>query len=329
MLKQPKWLLVTMTNSHITIGIDEVGRGPWAGPLVVSAVALDMTRPYEGLKDSKQLTPRQRQRLDPYIKSLALGIGTGWVDAPVLDKLGMTKSLQLAANLAYRQLPEIIRDQADRIVIDGNLAMITDDRVLVIPKADAKVQAVSAASIVAKVARDSYMTELAKLYPDYGFASHMGYGTKAHKAVLLELGPIEGLHRFSFRPIAELIHGATIKPKVDRVSHTAGRQAESAAADYLGYQVIERNWRTPRCEIDIIAKRRSTLYFVEVKYRENDQYGDGLMAITPQKLAQMKFAARCYLQAHLAVREHCDVQLLALAMHDNPPAVDQLVVIDE
>ena len=319
------------TNSNITIGIDEVGRGPWAGPLLVSAVALDMNQSYEGLADSKKLTKHRREAIAPYVQRVALGIGLGWVNVPELDQLGMTRTLRLGARRAYNQLPRDVADEADRIVIDGNIKMLDDPRATVMVKADAKVQAVSAASIVAKVARDSYMAQLSKLFPNYGFERHAGYGTKLHSETLNKYGIINGVHRQSFAPIKRLM-GIMDAPTSDRkVEQTAGHIAEAAAADYLaesGYEIVVRNWRTSLCEIDIVARRNDDLYFVEVKYRETDQHGDGLAAITPHKLAQMKFAARTYLHDMTRTAEQCNPHLMAVSLSGNPPKVVDIVEIN-
>lgn len=307
-----------------------MGRGPWAGPLVVSAVALDMSRTYEGLDDSKKLTAKKRDRLAIYTKQNALGIGIGWVDPRQLDKLGMTASLKLAACRAYAQLPVAVRQSAEQIVIDGNIAMLDDPRVLVLVKADAKVQAVSAASIVAKVARDTYMAQLDKLFLGYGFAKHVGYGTKAHSKALAKLGVIPGVHRASFAPIRKLL-GEMPDIKGDKVSATDGRKAEAVAADYLverGYRVIDRNWKTKLCEIDIVATKGDWLYFVEVKYREDDRHGDGVSAITPKKLDQMKFAAKVYLHDNPRIADKYNPQLMAVSLHGRPAVVDDVIIID-
>lgn len=315
----------------ITIGIDEVGRGPLAGPLCVAAVALDMNQSYEGLADSKKLTPRKRERESVYIKQQALGIGIGWVDARDLDQLGMVAALKLAARRAYDQLPLDIQSRAQQIIIDGDIAMLNDPRVITVIKGDDKVQAVSAASIVAKVARDSYMKRLGRLFPGYGLEKHMGYGTAAHMAALRELGPVAGVHRASFRPVGELM-GRSPKPKFHySVDETDGRLAEAAAADYLagrGYEIIERNWKTKVCEIDIIATKDDRIYFAEVKYRENDQHGDGMAAITPKKLAQMKLGAEMYLHYYPKMAASYQPQLMAISLHDRPPMVDAAVMID-
>lgn len=324
---------VTARSNLLTIGVDEVGRGPWAGPLVVSAVALDMSHQYDGLNDSKKLTKKRRDIEAVYIKQVAAGIGIGWVDAPELDRLGMTASLKLAARRAYQQLPDSVKRSANQIVIDGNIAMLDDPRVLVMVKADAKVQAVEAASIVAKVARDNYMKQLAKIFPDYSFASHVGYGTKAHMEALNKYGVIPGVHRASFAPIKKKLGEIVSDVKPNRVAKTPGRIAEQAAADYLvaqGYEIIDRNWRTKFCEIDIVARRDNKIYFVEVKYRDNDQHGDGLSAITPTKLKQMKFAAELYMQRlSSSIKSQYDFQLMAVSLHGEPPTVDGLIKITD
>ena len=318
------------TSSNITIGIDEVGRGPWAGPLLVSAVALDMNHCYEGLADSKKLTKRRREVMALYVQERALGIGLGWVDVAELDRLGMTDSLKLGARRAYNQLPSDVTSRAERIIIDGNIKMLDDPRVVVMVKADAQVQAVSATSIVAKVARDSYMTQLGRVFPEYGFAKHVGYGTKQHSEALAKFGVINGVHRTSFAPIKKLLSELEDKGKTGKIEQTAGRFAEGVAADYLisrGYRVVARNWRTKLCEIDIIAHKEDGLYFIEVKYRQNSNHGDGLAAITDKKLEQMRFAAEMYLHCGGRQLGSYNPHLMAMALSGQPPRVDELVEI--
>lgn len=314
------------TSSNITIGIDEVGRGPWAGPLLVSAVALDMNQCYEGLADSKKLTKRRREVMALYVQERALGIGLGWVDVAELDRLGMTDGLKLGAKRAYSQLPSDVTSRAKRIVIDGNIKMLDDLRAVVMVKADAQVQAVSAASIVAKVARDSYMTQLDRLFPEYGFAKHAGYGTRQHVEALTKLGVISGIHRSSFAPIKKLLGEAVDAD--NGINRTAGRIAENVAAEHLvnlGYQIVARNWRTKLCEIDIIAHKDKDLCFVEVKYRHNDSCGDGLDAITPRKLQQMRFAAEVYMHSCGKSIKDCNPRLMVVALSGRPPVIDELI----
>lgn len=183
----------------MVIGVDEVGRGCWAGPVVAGAVLL--TSEIIGLKDSKKLTKRQREAFTERIVTSKAQIGLGWVSPSEVDALGLTRAVQLAMERAVQQ----INAPYEEVIIDGNLnflAHLPKTRALI--KADDTVPAVSAASIVAKVARDNYMAELAKQYPGYGFEAHVGYGTAEHLASLHKLG-VSDMHRKSFKPIRALL----------------------------------------------------------------------------------------------------------------------------
>jgi ribonuclease HII len=183
----------------VTIGIDEVGRGCWAGPLVAGAVILGES--IDGLKDSKKLSKRQREKLTGQVREQALAIGLGWVWPTELDEIGLTAAVKLAMARALDQ----IKINYDELIIDGNFNFFPDNpKAKAVIKADDSVPAVSAASIVAKVARDNYMAEIAGQYPDYGFASHVGYGTALHLE-RLKLHGVSELHRRSFKPVAALL----------------------------------------------------------------------------------------------------------------------------
>jgi len=177
------------------VGIDEVGRGSLAGPLVAGAVVL--ARPIVGLKDSKKLTRQQRQKLDVQIRAEALAFGLGWVSSEEIDQLGLTGAVRLAMERAL----EVIHLFYDHIIIDGKYNfMRTNVLAEAIIKADDRIPEVSAASIIAKVARDQFMAERSTEFPGYGFERHVGYGTSAHLNALQDLGICE-LHRRSFRPV--------------------------------------------------------------------------------------------------------------------------------
>jgi ribonuclease HII len=188
----------------IMIGIDEVGRGCWAGPLVAGAVILG--EPIVGLKDSKKLSKKQREKLAIEIKLQAAAIGLGWVRPAELDEIGLTAAVRLAMRRALDQ----IEVEYDEIIIDGNLNFFPDNpKAKAVIKADDSVPAVSAASIVAKVARDNYMAEITAKYPEYGFEKHVGYGTALHLE-RLKLHGVSDLHRLSFKPIQRLALPGTI-----------------------------------------------------------------------------------------------------------------------
>lgn len=293
------------------LGIDEVGRGPWAGPLVVGACVL--REPIEGLNDSKKLTAKRREKLAAEIHEKAY-CGLGWVSAVELDELGLSAALRKACREAVKAV-QAQKPEFNEIIIDGTVNFLSDTPlekyVSVLPKADALVPEVSAASIIAKVARDNYMVELAERFPGYGFEKHVGYGTALHRAALEELGPCEE-HRKSFRPVAELAHNVE-----------AGHKGEDAAAKYiegLGHKILARNWKTKWCEIDIVSEKDDVFYFVEVKYR---RMGGGLDAITPKKQEQMHFAAELYLKKF----QNKSARLAAIAVSgDNYQVTDFLVL---
>jgi len=180
------------------LGIDEVGRGSLAGPLVVGAVVLNDYIP--GLKDSKQLTRKQRTELTSEILNSADYAGLGWVDNNEIDTIGLTKALILAASRAIEKLDT---QQLDQIIIDGSINFLPDLEVYTLVKADELIPAVSAASIIAKVARDDYMIKLDSSFPEYDFKNNVGYGTKKHVLAINSIGPCK-YHRLSFQPMKSL-----------------------------------------------------------------------------------------------------------------------------
>ncbi len=185
---------------HMIVGIDEVGRGSWAGPLCVAAVAWGDSASRRGLADSKVLRAEQREVMALKIQQQAEAIGIGWASPTEIDQLGVTKALKLSAERALAQIPN---ELITAIIIDGHLKLIEDPRAVAVIKADTNVPAVMAASIVAKVARDSYMHQIDGVFGGYGFASHVGYGTAVHKAALATLGPCLQ-HRMSYAPLRAL-----------------------------------------------------------------------------------------------------------------------------
>lgn len=195
------------TYMQVILGIDEVGRGCWAGPLVAGAVIL--RAPISGLRDSKKLSAGQRERLAAAIYADGAHVGLGWVTAAELDDVGMTAAVRLAIMRAV----QAIDAPFDHIVIDGafnylaSTAQPQSYSVETMVRADDTVPSVSAASIVAKVARDEYMRTAALQFPGYGFERHVGYGTKVHQHALQAQGPCV-LHRQSFKPVRHVMEQA-------------------------------------------------------------------------------------------------------------------------
>lgn len=321
------------------LGIDEVGRGPCAGPLVIGAVVLrerfdSEKQPVESeswqddLADSKKLTAKKREKLAPIITEKAIATSLGWVSAEELDEIGLSEALKLATRRAVEKIPracfsEIIIDGTNNFLKDTDLEKL----VSVLPKADSKIKEVSAASIIAKVARDNYMKELAEKYPGYGFEKHVGYGTATHKKALQTLGPCPE-HRKSFKPVSLALATAGSPRQRERTigsspvttggttgvrranarltgealhtsPTTAGHRAESIVASYLerrDHTILARNYRTKFYEIDIISATKDHIYFTEVKYRKNDSHGSPLEFIDTKKRKQITFAAEAFME---------------------------------
>ncbi len=184
----------------IICGVDEAGRGPLAGPVSAAAVILDAENPIEGLADSKKLSEKQRDRLAPLIRERALAWAVAYADVEEIDRLNILQ----ATLLAMRRAVLALDIQPQRVLVDGLYCPQTGIPSQAIVKGDSSVAEISAASILAKTARDEIMLQLHEQYPHYGFAGHKGYPTAAHLAALREYGVSE-VHRRSFRPVRELL----------------------------------------------------------------------------------------------------------------------------
>ncbi len=183
---------------RLIAGVDEAGRGPLAGPVVAAAVVFPPSYQNEDINDSKQLTAKKRDELFEEIKKNAIAYGIASVSAERIDEINIYEATKEAMRDAIKQL----KGQYDLIITDA-MKLSLDKPVIALIKGDAQCLNVAAASILAKVTRDRYMEDLDKKYPEYKFAKHKGYGTKDHLEALKEHGPIEGVHRKSFRPVKE------------------------------------------------------------------------------------------------------------------------------
>jgi len=181
---------------RLVAGVDEAGRGPLAGPVVAAAVVLDPTVRIAGLADSKRLSARHRAELDLEIRERALSCAVARVGADVIDAVNILQATMQAMREAVARLDP----PPDEVLVDGNRCPALPCPARAVVRGDASVAAISAASILAKVARDREMIEMDRRYPEYGFARHKGYGTRAHRDALLRFGP-SPIHRTSFAPV--------------------------------------------------------------------------------------------------------------------------------
>ena len=185
---------------EVIAGVDEVGRGPLAGPVIAAAVILNQDNPIEGLADSKKLSSRRRDELSSIIKIRAIAWAIGRAEVEEIDNINILQASLLAMSRAV----ELLKINPTLVLVDGNKLPKLKVEARAIIKGDSKIAEISAASIVAKVARDAEMDNLDKQYPGYGLGKHKGYPTKAHIQALQELG-VTVIHRQSFKPVKKLL----------------------------------------------------------------------------------------------------------------------------
>ena len=301
------------------LGIDEVGRGPYAGPLVIGACILgdwqnsENAEWIEKLTDSKKLSAKRREELYVLIKEKALATATGWVSSAEIDEIGLSEALRLATRRAVEQIQKT-KVPFSEIIIDGTMNFLVGTKlekyVSTLKKGDFLVKEISAASILAKVERDKYMVELDMVYPKYGFGKHVGYGTTAHQKAMEEFG-LTPEHRRSFRPVREITENKITTKQLDNrgkqmiankiTTKQLGDRGEQVVVDYLetsGHEIVARNYKTKLFEVDIISRKDRALYFTEVKYRGGSDYGAALDSIDKKKQQKMHLAVVGFLATH-------------------------------
>ncbi len=184
------------------VGVDEAGRGPLAGPVVAAAVIFARAYDNKEINDSKKLSRKKREQLFDVIKENALSYGIGIVEAKTIDEINIYEATKVAMKKAISQL----KHPYDLILTDAMKLEGFDVEVIPIIKGDAKALPIAAASILAKVTRDKIMDDLSQKYPQYNFSKNAGYGTKEHLDALKKYGPIQNIHRFSYRPVKEVYY---------------------------------------------------------------------------------------------------------------------------
>ena len=270
---------------ELVAGIDEVGRGPLAGPVVAAAVILPKECKIEGVNDSKKLSAKKREELYDIILEKALSYGIGIVSNERIDEINILQATYEAMRDALSQLSP----KADYILADA----VTIPRVSTpqrgIIKGDAKSMSIGAASIVAKVYRDRLMEAFDEVYPGYGFGANKGYGSAEH---------IEGIKKLGITPIHRKTFVKNFLPQDGDTTTDKGNRGEALAAkqmEKMGYEILERNFHALKGEIDIIAKKDSYIVFTEVKYRKNEAMGSPAEAVNHWKQQHIIRAAKAYM----------------------------------
>ncbi len=275
---------------EIIAGVDEAGRGPLAGPVVAAAVILPDDHVIEGLNDSKKLSAKKRELLFEEINEKAVSVGIGIVSEKEIDKTNILIATQKAMQMALGKL----KQKPTMALIDGYKLpnQVIPNKGII--KGDTKVESIMAASIIAKVTRDAIMLEYDKIFPEYGFAKHKGYGTKQHIEAITKFKATP-IHRKSFKPVSFNLPTITWLQNNKRVG-IVGEQLAACKLMTEGHKIITMNENcTPHGEIDIISEKDNILIFTEVKTYAKEQISSPEIKIDVAKLKKLENAIYCYI----------------------------------
>ena len=293
-------------------GCDEAGAGPLAGPVYAAAVILPHGADIPGLDDSKKLSEKRRETLYGVITAVAVAWSVARVEAAEIDATDILSARMKAMQMAIDALPV----RPDIALIDGNRdkgqsAEITTPHRLIVG-GDAQSASIAAASVLAKVSRDRYVVaELDMRYPQYGFAKHKGYGTKAHYAALDKYGPCPEHRKSYLKKWAARARGGTGETRTSGTRDDTGETStpkargdigENIVARYLserGFEILSRQWRCQYGELDLVARAPSGLIcFVEVKLRKRGARVSGREAVDARKRERLRKTASCWLSEY-------------------------------
>lgn len=272
-------------------GIDEAGRGPLAGPVVAAAVIFDKNHdPIDGIYDSKKISEKKRESLYDVIQKEASAVGIGIVSNEVIDQMNILNATHKAMRIAIGQT----RSHIDLLLVDGRPLKNSILPQEAIVGGDSKCYSIAAASIIAKVYRDRLMRKWDKIFPQYGFEKHKGYGTRQH---------CEAIEKYGASPVHRLTFGRVkgFEPDLRNIKNnrTIGAIGENQAAYFLykrGFEILERNFHfSAYGEIDIIAKKEKRIHFVEVKTIRDQFFGAPENRVDEFKQNQIYSIAEAYL----------------------------------
>ena len=276
---------------RLIAGVDEAGRGPLAGPVVAAACILPEGETFYGLNDSKKLTERRREALYSEIRRRAVAWAVAMVSNHEIDRINILEATKEAMRQALRSLPV----EPDIAVTDAVALKGLDYPVMVETRGDARINAVAAASVLAKVTRDRMMKNWDAVYPIYGFSSHKGYGTREHMNAIRSHGP-SPIHRMSF--LGKILKDFS-KECFDRGVHIEHRVADDLIA--RGHTILEHRYAVQQIgEIDFITSRKNTIYVIECKGRgpSSSSFGgvDGILSVG--QIERIRSVAMQWLEEH-------------------------------
>ena len=259
--------------------MDEVGRGPLAGPVVAAAVILKKDHKIIGLRDSKKLSPKKRYSLFAEIKSNSVSIGIGCVDIKIIDEI----NIKNATLLAMKNALENLSIRPDQILIDGLDKPEIDIDTKCIIKGDSKIDSIMAASIIAKVTRDQMMINYSKIFYEYGFEKNKGYGTKQHMMALNNFMSTP-IHRMSFKPVNKYLPTLKWLKDNNRLRWMAQKMTALYLMD-LGYEIISLNYiLNQKLIFDVICNHSQKINFIYIKLKNDSIYNKKLESILKSEI---------------------------------------------
>jgi len=304
---------------QLVAGVDEAGRGPLAGPVVAAAVILPVDCELPGVRDSKKISAKKREKLFLNIEKQALSVGIGIVHEREIDRINILQATYQAMKIAIGSLTP----QPEIILVDGKPADLPMYQQESIIGGDDKSLSIASASIIAKVTRDKIMENYSLVYPEYGFESNKGYGTRQHLEAIREFGSTP-IHRKSFNPVKKYLPTfADLKDK-----QILGRLGEQLAASGIvksGYQILEMNYRYSNVgEIDIIHIEKDEIVFSEVKSGfAGGEWGDPLDQIDEKKRDRIVAASNEYL-VEKEIDQHIRFDVISVQFSKIKPIIKRI-----